>query len=42
MYSSEQKLLLTYDKIVLLSKKKCSKKWFIYTVNTFAFSDSSY
>ena len=42
MYSSKQKLLLTYDKIVLLSKKKYSKKWYIYTVNTFVFSDSSY
>ena len=41
MYSSKQKLL-TYDKIVLLSKKKYSKKWYIYTVNTFVFSDSSY
>ena len=34
MCSSKQKLL-TYDKIVLLSKKKYSKKWYIYTVNTF-------
>ena len=33
MCSSKQKLL-TYDKIVLLSKKY-SKKWYIYTVNTF-------
>ena len=42
MYSSKWKLLLTYDKTELLSCKKYSKKWYIYTVNTFLFSDSSY
>ena len=42
MYSSKRKLLVNYDKIVLLSREKYSKKWYIYTVNTFVFSDSSY
>ena len=36
MYS-KGKLLVNYDKIVLLSSKKYSKKGYIYTVNTFIF-----
>ena len=39
MYSSKQKLLVNYDQIVLLSSKKYSKKWYIYTVNTFVCSN---
>ena len=42
MYSFKRKLLVDYDKIVLLSSEKYSKKWYIYTANTFVFSDPSF
>ena len=42
MYSSKPNLLENYDKIVLLASEKYSKKWYIYTVNTFVFNHPSY
>ena len=42
MYSSKQALLVNYHKIVWLSSEIYSKKWYIYTFNTFVSSDPSY
>ena len=42
MYSSKRKLLVNYNKVLLLSIEKYSNKWYIYIINTFVFSDPSY
>ena len=42
MYSSKRKLLVNYNKVLLLSIEKYSNKWYICIINTFVFSDPSY